>query len=414
MKNYIIKGVAFIFMAGNIVACSGNGKEEEKEQDKAEKHAETHGREGEDHQKDGHADEGSGEVHLSNLKFTSLGIRIDTLPKRPLSEVIYANGQLEVPPQHEAMVTAILGGNVTTIKVIEGDQVKKGQVLAYLSHPNLTKVQAEYIKAYNKSLYLAGEYQRQKRLNEEKIGSGQKYEEVQWQYNAIKAEVQSYEAQLTQLNLNIANIRNGNIYDKIPVVTPIDGFIEKVCIQLGQYVSPATGMFTVVNTQHIHADLMVFEKDVARVKKGQKVQFTVESAGEDPLTAKIYSVGKQFEQNPKAVHVHAEIDQKEAYLIPGLYINGKIHAKGNSVKALPEEAVIKEEGKPYIFTVSKHNQNGEIEWVFKPLEIRTGITDDGWVEIKLLEPLPQETPVAWNGAYYLISEMKKSQNSHSH
>ena len=71
-----------------------------------------------------------GEVHLSELKKNSIGIKVDVIPTRPLSGVVEANGQLEVPPQHEATVTAILGANVTAIKVIEGDKVKKGQTLA--------------------------------------------------------------------------------------------------------------------------------------------------------------------------------------------------------------------------------------------------------------------------------------------
>ena len=61
-----------------------------------------------------------------------------------------------------------------------------------------------------------------------------------------------------------------------------------------------------------------------------------------------------------------------------------------------------------------HEEDGKTEWAFKAIEVRTGITEDGWVEIKLLEPLPDGAQVAWNNAYYLISEMKKSQTSHSH
>nr|WP_236980031.1 hypothetical protein [Membranihabitans maritimus] len=48
------------------------------------------------------------------------------------------------------------------------------------------------------------------------------------------------------------------------------------------------------------------------------------------------------------------------------------------------------------------------------VEIRTGKTIDGWIEIKFLNPMQKGTSVAWNNAYYLISEMKKSQTSHSH
>ncbi len=86
--------------------------------------------------------------------------------------MVEANGQLEVLPQHEATVTAILGANVTSIKVIEGDQVSRGQVLAYISHPNLTRLQTDYIRAYSQLQFLEKENQRQKRLYEEEVGSG--------------------------------------------------------------------------------------------------------------------------------------------------------------------------------------------------------------------------------------------------
>ncbi len=353
-------------------------------------------------------------LHLSNLKFESLGIKVDTLPTRSLSGVVEANGQLEVPPQHEATVTAILGANITSIKVIEGDQVRKGQVLAYLSHLNFTQLQTNYVKSYNRLQFLEKEMLRQKRLYEEEVGSGKDYQETMADYQSMNGEVKGYEVQLRQLSLDPNKVRNGEIYQYIPVVSPINGYIEKVKVQIGQFVEPQTVMFMIVNTDHIHADMMVFEKDVYKVKKGQQVTFTVESAPGNTLTAKIYSVGKKFEQNPKAVHVHAEINNKEDFLIPGMYINGKIKIGNNEVKALPEAAIIEEEGKPYIFMAKAHEKDGETEWAFKAVEVRTGVTEDGWTEIKLLAPLPKGTQVAWNSAYDLISEMKKGATEHGH
>ncbi|MDF9799140.1 cobalt-zinc-cadmium efflux system membrane fusion protein [Catalinimonas alkaloidigena] len=409
MKKQIIYILTLVLIVSVFTGC---GSKSADNQDEASHEAHNEGKEGQEGE--GHSEEGMAELHLSDLKFESLGIKVDTLPTRPLSGVVEANGQLEVPPQHEATVTAILGANVTSIKVIEGDQVSKGQVLAYLSHPNLSKLQTDYIRAYSQLQFLEKENQRQKRLYEEEVGSGKTYQQIQADYQAMKGEVKGYEAQLRQLSLNENKVQSGDIYQYVPVVSPIDGYIEKVKVQVGQYVDPQTEMFMIVNTDHIHADLMVFEKDVYKVKKGQKVSFTVESVPGNTLTAKIYSVGKQFEQNPKAVHVHAEIENKEDFLIPGMYINGKIHTENEEVKALPEAAIIEEEGKPYIFMAEAHEEEGKTEWAFTPVEVRTGITDEGWTEINLLEPLPNGTLVAWNNAYYLISEMQKSQTSHSH
>lgn len=404
MKNYIIKLFTLLFLAGFISACGDNTNAiEHNHQDGEQNESQV-----------GNHEESLGEVHLSGLKFESLGIKVDTLPSRPLSGVVKANGQLEVPPQHEATVTAIVGGNITSIKVIEGDKVNRGQILAYLSHPDLTEIQTKYIEAYNRTEYLEKEYNRQKKLYEEEVGSGKTFQETKSDYFSIKGKVKGYEAQLRQLNLNVEKISNGDVYEQIPVVSPIDGYIEKVVTQIGQYIQPQTGMFKIVNTDHIHADLMVFEKDVYKVKKGQKIAFTVESVPGTTLTAEIYSVGKQFEQNPKAVHVHAEIKEKKNFLIPGMYINGKIQTESNTVKALPEGAIIEEEGRPYIFMAEAHEEGGETEWAFKAVEVRTGISDEGWVEIKLLEPFPDGAQVAMNNAYYLISEMKKGETEHEH
>lgn len=351
-------------------------------------------------------------AHLSELKFNSLGIKVDTLSRRALSGLIKANGSLEVPPQHEATVTAILGANVTAIEVIEGDEVEQNQVLAYVSHPNLTNLQTQYVRTYQQMLYLEKEYARQKRLYESEVGSGKDYQETAANYQATIAEVKGFEAQLRQLNLSVEKIKSGFIYEQVPVVSPINGSIEGVEIQIGQFVDPQTELFMIVNNEHIHADFMVFEKDIYKVKNGQKVSFTVQSVPGGRLTGKIYSVGKQFEQNPKAVHVHAEIDQKESYLIPGMYINGSIYTSDIEVIALPEAAIIEDEGKIYMFSAKENQENGETEWEFTPIEIRTGLIDEGWIEVKLLEPLPAGTKVALNNAYSLIAEMKKGETGH--
>ncbi|MEQ9438452.1 MAG: efflux RND transporter periplasmic adaptor subunit [Cyclobacteriaceae bacterium] len=414
MKKHIVYILPLILMASVFMGCSSqSANNPEPQEGESQESPESHNEEG-GHEGEGQEEEEMGVVHLSELKFNSLDIKVDTLPTRQLSGVVEANGQLEVPPQHEATVTAILGANVTSIKVIEGDQVKKGQVLAYLSHPNLTKLQTDYIQAYQQLQFLEQENQRQQRLYEEEVGSGKTYQQTQADYLSMRGQVKGYEAQLRQLSLRVNKLQSGDIYEYVPAVSPIDGYVEDVMIQVGQYVDPQTEMFALVNTEHVHADLMVFEKDVYQVKEGQQVSFTVESVPGNTLSAEIYSVGKQFEQNPKAVHVHAEIKQKEDFLIPGMYINGKIHTESESVQALPEEAIIEEAGKPYIFIAEAHEEDGQTEWAFTPVEVRTGTSHEGWVEINLLEPLPDGAQVAWNNGYYLISEMQKSQTSHGH
>lgn len=361
-----------------------------------------------------HTDHAVETVHFTSEQFDALDMKVGPLALKNLSAVVQASGQLEVPPQNEATVTAVIGANVFAIQVIEGDDVKKGQILAYLRHPNLVRLQGDYLEAYNNLLFLEQDYKRQQRLYEEEVGSGKSFQQTEASYRSVQGSVKSYEAQLKQFGMNPARIQQGNLYDEVPVVSPIDGSIVKVAVKTGQYVQPEKTLFEIVNINHIHADLMVYEKDVYKVKKGQRIRFSVEMQPGEDLYAEIYSVGKKFEENPKAVHVHAEIENKVGQLIPGMYIKGEILTDSATTRVLPEAAVIRDGDKHFAFVVQNHKQDEKEDWLFTPIEVRPGITNDRWVAVEFLEEVASETAFALNNAYYLWAEMKKGEGGHEH
>jgi cobalt-zinc-cadmium efflux system membrane fusion protein len=352
----------------------------------------------------------SEEVMLSQQQFEALKIKIDTIALRNMSGYVEANGTLEVPPQSEAAITSVVGANVVSIEVIEGDKVNKGQIVAFLSHPNIIQIQTNYLNAYSDSNFLKKNYERQKKLYDAGVGSGANYQKAEAEYEASKAMVNGMAAQLQLLNISTTSVRNGSIAQRISLRSPIEGYVQKVEVKTGQYVEPQTELFEIVNTHHVHADLMVFEKDVYKVKKGQKVTFNVQSMQDEELTAEIYSVSKTFEDNPKALHVHAEIENKKGILIPGMYIQGKIQTESSETMALPESAIVKEGDKFFVFTVEKENE----DWSFKPIEVIIGAKDGNWIEVHFFEDIKPNTKFAFNNAYYLIAEMKKGEAEHEH
>ncbi len=354
-------------------------------------------------------------LHWSTQKAAAVGLTFGELPTRAITGYVQTNGWLEVDPQDKATVTPLIGANVTAIKVIEGDKVEAGQVLGYLSHPDLIKLQTNYAKTYYELAYLEKEYQRKKTLFEGEVASGRAFQQTKAQYFGTKGMLEGLGAQLKMMGLNLHRIRSGNIYTQVPIVSPIEGYIEEVHIKIGEYASQGNPLFDIINTAHVHADLMVFEKDARKIKVGQKVIVNVGTAPDTPLEATIYAVGKTFEKNPKAVHVHADmVTHSEQQLLPGMYITGKILTSKTKVPALPQEAVITEEGQNYIFTAEKVTKNGKQQWAFYPHKVVTGQKSEGWVEIKLPKPLPKDHQVVWNKAYYLIADIKKSETSHSH
>ncbi len=397
MKLNINLVVSFFVIIGLITACGEKQGYTEKD---------VHREEG-DHGEH----EGEGEtVHFSLAQLEVINMKVDTLSKRNISAVVNTNGQLDVSPQNEAIVTAIIGANISSINVIEGDEVKKGQVLGYLAHPNLTRIQNDYLIAYNQLQYLEQEHERQKRLYEGEVGSGKTFQQIQMDYNSAKGAAKSLESQLRQLSLNPLRVREGDFYYQVPVISPIKGSVTNVGVKIGQYVQPEREIFEIINTDHIHADLMVFERDVYKIKEGQLVTIKVEALLGQDLIAKIYSVGKKFDQGTKAVHVHAEIENKTGILIPGMYIKGEIITDSSMTYALPESAVAREGDKYFAFLAEREGEN----WMFTPVEVIVDDAVDAWVPVRFVQEIPDGTLFAMNNAYYLLAEMKKGDAEHSH
>lgn len=350
----------------------------------------------------------SEEVLLTAKQFQALQMEVDTVQMRNMSGYVEANGQLEVPPQNEATITTVVGANVVSIEVIEGDKVNKGQAVAYLSHPNIIQKQTDYLDAYSNSQFLKKEFERQKTLYDAGVGSGANFQKAEAQYVASGSLAKGLAAQLQQLSISAAGVRSGRIYQRVALRSPIEGFVQKVEIKTGQYVEPQTDLMEIVDTHHVHADLMVFEKDVHKIKERQKVTFNVQSIPGKELTAEIYSVGKTFEQNPKAIHVHAEIENKEGNLIPGMYIKGRIQTDSSKTVAMPERAIAADGNRSFVFSVKKQGDS----WAFTPLEIAKGIHDGEWIAVDFMIEQEPNTQYAYNNAYYLMAEMKKGENEH--
>lgn len=371
---------------------------------------------------DEHAEEES--VHLTALQVETAGIEFGTLQSLPLSETIKTNGFLELPPQNQAKISAVLGGIVKNIYVREGDTVDEGDVLADLVNPLFSEMQAEYRKTARQIGYLEVDYRRKERLANDEIGSQRELQLVRSEYESALADMQSLQSKLRMLNLNPEKVLEGEIAESIQLLAPIGGFVRVIETNISQYVDPTINLFEIVDNEHIHIDLLVYEKDIHRVRVDQEVLFKYTNQPNDQFyRARIFSVGKAFEDNPRAVRVHAEIEDRQDGLLPGMFVEGRIVTGPTQSKVLPEDAIVRDGEEYLVFalhetdthdkTEENHAHEGE-EMEFKVIKVRPGITDAGYTEIRFFESHPEDTRFVTRGAYYLLAEMKRGEGGHGH
>lgn len=414
---------------------------------------------------DGHGahaeDQPDGVVMLNKKQIEALNLKLGSFHWRNLTTVVKVNGQLEVAPSSSADITAIIGGNVKEIKVFHGDKVKQGQVLAVLEHPDYIVLQEDFAAVASRLEYLENDYERQKELFENNIGAGKDYQRVKSDFNIEKARFAGLKSRLELLKISPDKVLGGDITKSIRIVSPIKGYVNEVNIKLGTYLDANNKLFSITDNSALHADFMVYEKDVHLIKEGQLVHFTVSNRSGDELTAKVFAVGKEFEPNTRAVHIHADLSENPGNLIPGMYISGHFHADENYSRTLPEDAVVGDGTKSYIFIQDEESadhddhaeaedQHDEVEshvghdheaeslaeqsidaesheghdheneepehdeMAFRMVEVITGSSDEGYVEVKLLDSLDEHSKIVQNAAYYLLADMKKGETEHKH
>ena len=385
-----------------------------------------------------HGEEGI--VKLNKEQQKALNLKIGSFEMRNLTTIVKINGQLEVAPQDKADITTLIGGTVQQIKVFYGDKVKKGQILAVLEHPDFISLQEEFAEVANDLEYLEQSYKRQKHLIETKATSDQDFQKAKSDYFTKKARYQGLKSRLLLLNLSPSKVKQGEITNLISLISPISGYINSINIKLGSFVSTQDVLFEVVNNNAIHADFLVYEKDIHYLNIGQKIHFTVSNKAKKEYTATIFAIGKKIEEDTRAVPIHSNIDNKTEDLIPGMYITGHLHTDTNYVKALPNDAVVSDGIKSYIFIVDndKHEEHNhktenndereehshevhnhknikEFDSIkLKMTEVIIGQSDDAYTQISLLKELPKDTKIVLNSAYYLLSDLKKEETEHEH
>jgi cobalt-zinc-cadmium efflux system membrane fusion protein len=345
------------------------------------------------------------DVSLTESQVKSLDLNIGPLPNHVFSGEVPVNGRLVCPPQSRAAVTAYQGAVVRRIVVVEGQNVRRGQPLAYLSHPDLLDLQNRYQTAAYRLRFVAQEYARQKKLYEQKVGAGKDFEQTQSEYLSLTSEVRNYISQMRLLGIDVKAVSAGKTVTEVPVVSPISGSVEKINVETGGYADPQNPMFSIMNTSRMYADLFVYEKDIPKLHPGRRVTLRLQARPGVWLHGTVSSVGKSFDEETKTVCARVRLSGHTPGLIEGMYVSGSLSSQQELSSAIAEDGVVDEQGRSYIFTGRKTPRG----WTFSPVEVQKGRTEDGFVEIRTAQPLPQGARVALNGAYYLMSEMKKAE-----
>lgn len=360
---------------------------------------------------------------LTNAQIQSIGIQIGVIEEKQLTASIRANGALRVPNQNKASVNSLYSGIVRSLLIQPGNTVKKGEVIATIANPEFIRSQEEYLSISPRIVLAEQEYNRQKELNAGNAGALKNLQAAESDLRTLKTRKAALEQQIELMGINPASLSNGKLISVLSLRTPIGGIVSNVSVKMGSYVDLNTPVAEVVDNSQLHLDLFVYEKDLPKLKNNQSIHFTLTNNPGKEYDAEIYSLGSTFEDESKAVSVHARVNGDKTGLIDGMNITALISLDKITTPAVPDEAIVTYQGQDYIFIVKDTHTESEDHSnekagdgsTFEKVPIAKGTSEVGYTQITVLKPIPADVKIVTKGAFFVLAKMTNSgDEEHGH
>ena len=383
------------------------------------------------------------EVQKSQIKEEIIiPVRTALVEKGEVNSFLKVTGVVEA--NETVRVTSEIMGQAKEVKVKDGEEVNKGDILIALgdeqvkiqvaqAQATLDSIQAssdkiksgarpQEIKQADSALLQAKinrdsaeeNYLRMEKLFSEKVISKQQYEQAKNQYEiadvqyqsaqesyelviegAAEEDIKSVEAQVRQAKaaLDMAKYQLKNTQ----ITAPISGKVTSITVSSGEMVSPSIPLLSIIDVNRIFVKVGISEKDISKIKEGQTVDLKIDAFSEEKFQGEVVSKGVAVDQISKTLEVKIEILQPEVDIPVGVFARGDILVKTNQeALIISSSALVRKKDGIYVYVIE--------EGIARQKEVVLGIIQDERVEI--LEGLSEEEEIVILGNQELGDGLK--------
>ncbi len=338
-------------------------------------------------------------VKLTQKQIAELKIELALPVVQTIGLSVHANGKIEVPPTNKTFISLPFGGVIKSISILDGDFVKKGEVLVEIEHPEIIQLQQDYLEVDATLELLQLEVERQQTLVNNEAGSLKNLQQAKSSFNVAKAKKSGLRAKLEMANVQLSKLDGGVIQRVISIRAPFDGVVTKINANVGEFASENINLLEIIDLKHAHAEVYVFEKDAKYIQEGQEVKIKmIETDVEEKAT--VYLVGKEVSKD-RTIKVHCHFEKESSRLLPGSFFKATVLTDPMSLPTISFESVVKIQNKDAIFVkVGERGGNS----IFEPFFIRVLKQNEGRIAFEYVsyKPKPNQ-PIVNKGTYEIMS-----------
>jgi membrane fusion protein, heavy metal efflux system len=319
-----------------------------------------------------------------------------------VADTLHVAGRVEADATRQARVGSPVKGRVTDLAVMEGQHVKRGEVLATLYSTDLSDAQFNFIKAVSQQQLSQRAAERGKQLVDADVIGSAELQRRQAELQQANAEVAALRQQLASLGMSDPAIRELESTRKLnstyQVLATISGTVLERSVTIGQIIQPAEVAFLVADLSNLWLVADVPEQNAGDIRIGKTVEAEIPAFPDEKIRGRLSFVSATVNPETRTVRVRMNLPNPHGRYKPAMLATVVLEDRPQREKTLPSTAIVRENDKDYVFV-----QTAPDKFLLRPVSLGNEYGDKRVVE----DGLDTGEKVVLDGAFHLNNERKR-------
>ena len=391
---------------------------------------------------DAHSQEGA--IEVTDETADLVGIKTEPATRGEIEETLATTGRVLVAPNSEAIIGAKVSGRAVRVLVEPGQNVRAGQTVVMVDSPQIAELRGQLneaqsrmrlaeqnrarvarsesrvavIQAKNKLDLAQTTLERKKRLAAIGVAATREVNEAETEYRNAKAEYdyqssiqvtreqQQSVSELEQAHATVARLTHSLTAlgatvsgqgGTISVASPISGTVIERHISMGETVTEAKELMTVMNLANVLVEARIPESQAVKVRTQQRMIARIPGSPDRAFEGYVQSVGDTVDPQSRTVQVRARVANLGTVLKHEMAVEVRLVTGGKKgALMVPATALLDDEGVKVVY-VKEGNR-------YERRAVGVGSVTYQWAEI--LSGIEEGEQVVTAGAYQLRNMQK--------
>lgn len=316
---------------------------------------------------------------------------------------LHVAGRIEADGTRLARIGSPVKGRITNLAAMEGQHVKRGEVLATLYSTDLSDAQFAFLKAVSQQQLSQRAADRGKQLVDADVIGSAELQRRQAEVLQANAEVSALREQLAALGMSDAVIRELEMTRKLnstyQILATISGTVLERSVTIGQIVQPAEVTFLITDLSNVWLVADIPEQNSGNVTVGKLVEAEIPAFPEEKIQGRLSFVSATVNPETRTVRVRMNLPNPKGRYKPAMLVNVALEDQAQRERVLPATAIVRENDEDHVFVQTAPNK-----FLLRPVNLGGEYGD----KRALISGVNPGEKVVLDGAFHLNNERKRA------